>query len=93
MQLEAKKYLYDMQQAAKLLTDFTFAKNFGDYRGDPMLRSAVERQFEIIGEALAKLAKLDPVLGASLTDGPFRSCPTTKSCATSSICRPLVTRY
>ena len=26
MQLEAKKYLYDMQQAAKLLTDFTFAR-------------------------------------------------------------------
>jgi uncharacterized protein with HEPN domain len=68
MRLEAKKYLYDMQQAATLLTDFTSAKSFDDYRGDPMLKSAVERQFEIIGEALAKLAKLDQALATRLTD-------------------------
>lgn len=46
MRLEAKKYLYDMQQAAKLLTDFTSDRSFDDYRRDPMLKSAVERQFE-----------------------------------------------
>lgn len=68
MRLEAKKYLYDMQQAATLLIDFTSEKSFDDYRGDPMLKSAVERQFEIIGEALAKLAKLDQALATRLTD-------------------------
>jgi len=59
MQLESKKYLFDTKQAAGLLADFTRGKSFADFQGDPMLRSAVERQFEIIGEALTKLAKVD----------------------------------
>ena len=59
MQLESKKYLFDIKQAAGLLTDFTRGKSFADFQGDPMLRSAVERQSEIIGEALTKLAKVD----------------------------------
>lgn len=59
MQREAKKYLYDIQQSADLLAQFVTAKDFAAYTGDAMLRAAVERQFEIIGEALSKLAKLD----------------------------------
>jgi uncharacterized protein with HEPN domain len=59
MQLESKKYLFDIKQAADLLADFTRGKSFSDFQDDPMLRSAVERQFEIIGEALAQLAKAD----------------------------------
>lgn len=59
IQVEAKKYLYDIQQAAHRLTEFTSGKNFDDYEQDAMLRAAVERKFEIIGEALAQLAKLD----------------------------------
>jgi len=56
MPLEPKKYLYDIQQAASRIVDFTSGKTLDDYRGNAMLRSAVERQFEIIGEALAQLA-------------------------------------
>lgn len=59
MRLEAKKYLLDIQQAADLLTQFTAGKQFADYERDAMLRAAVERKFEIIGEALAQLVKLD----------------------------------
>lgn len=62
MRLEAKKYLYDIQQAASRIEEFTSGKQLDDYRRDPMMRSAVERQFEIIGEALSHLAKLDSLL-------------------------------
>jgi len=54
------KYLWDVQQAATLLTEFVSGKSFAQYEADAMLRSAVERQFEIIGEAMSQLARLDP---------------------------------
>ncbi len=68
MQLEAKKYLYDVQQATRRLTEFTAGKDFNDYQQDPMLRAAVERQFEIIGEALGQLAKLDRTIAARISE-------------------------
>jgi uncharacterized protein with HEPN domain len=70
MQLEAKKYLYDVRQAVALLTEFTVGKQFADYAREPMLRAAVEREFEVIGEALARLAKLDK--GLALTEAPAK---------------------
>ena len=51
MQVEAKKYLHDMSQAIGLLDGFCAGKTFADHERDAMLRAAVERQFEIIGEA------------------------------------------
>ena len=42
MRLEARKYLYDIQRAAALLTEFTVGKTFADYARDAMLRAAVE---------------------------------------------------
>lgn len=59
MRLEARKYLHDISQAIDLLTEFTGGKSYDDYCADKMLRAAVEREFEIIGEALSQLAKLD----------------------------------
>jgi len=47
-------------QAEGLIAGFIASQSFETYLEDPMLRSAVERQFEIIGEALSKLARLDP---------------------------------
>ena len=59
MRLEARKFLYDIHRAAGLLKEFTRGKTFDDYQREAMLRSAVERQFEIIGEAMTNLAKID----------------------------------
>ncbi len=51
----------------ELLTNFTAGKAFADYAHDAILRSAVERQFEIVGEATAQLvAKLDRGLAARI---------------------------
>ncbi|MCC7204559.1 MAG: DUF86 domain-containing protein [Phycisphaeraceae bacterium] len=43
--------LLDMLDAAEAAVSFAQGKRFEDYRQDPMLRSAIERQIEIIGEA------------------------------------------
>jgi uncharacterized protein with HEPN domain len=68
MRLDLAKYLYDMQQAAASLAAFIEGKSWSDYESNAMLRAAVERQFEIIGEALAQLAKRDPVLAARINE-------------------------
>jgi uncharacterized protein with HEPN domain len=56
MQLEAKKYLYDVQQAAARIAEFTAGKRFEVCQSCAMLRAAAERQFEVISEAPAQLA-------------------------------------
>ncbi len=68
MRLEARKYLYDLQQAAARIADFTAGQQFADYHANAMLRSAVERQFEIVGEALAQLARFDERLVARISE-------------------------
>jgi uncharacterized protein with HEPN domain len=67
MRPEAAKNLQDVQQACQLLTDFTRGKTFADYSTDALLRSAVERQFITIGEALSLATKLEPALGQSVS--------------------------
>ena len=64
MQLETRKYLFDIQRAIALLGEFTEGKTFEDYSRDAMRRAAVEREFEIIGEALTQLMKLDAAVAA-----------------------------
>ena len=59
MRLECKKLLADMQRAGFLVQQYTKGKTIEDYRRESLLRAGVERQFEIIGEALARLVKLD----------------------------------
>jgi len=43
--------LWDMLDAAKAATEFTKGRRFEDLMADRMLRNAVERNLEIIGEA------------------------------------------
>ncbi len=64
---EARAYLYDIEQATVLIEQFQRGKTFDDYRSDALLRSGVERQLEIIGEAVSKLSLVDPTTAARLT--------------------------
>ncbi len=65
---EVLKFLHDIQQACARLEQFTTGKTADDFRGDPQLRSAVERQFITIGEALQQALRVDPALDNSITD-------------------------
>ena len=67
MALQAKKYLHDIKSAVTLLQEFTRDKTFADYESDAMLCAAVEREFEIIGEAMTRLAGVDKELVGRIT--------------------------
>jgi len=67
MPRDVRKYLFDIEQACQLVSAFVAGKSFDHYQADPMLRSAVERQFEIIGEALNQALKVDPDLAQSIS--------------------------
>jgi len=67
-QLDIRKYIFNINEACQLLLQFNAGKTFSDYSTDPMLRSAVERQFEIIGETLAQALRLDPSLSSRISN-------------------------
>ncbi|MBX3433305.1 MAG: DUF86 domain-containing protein [Pirellulales bacterium] len=50
-------YLWDMLTAAQAVEEFTRDRSFADYEADLLLRSAVERQIEIIGEAARRVSQ------------------------------------
>ena len=70
MHPDTGKLLWDAQQAAERVARFTATKSFADYETDDFLRSAVERQFEIVGEALNQLSRLDPAIVATIAELP-----------------------
>jgi uncharacterized protein with HEPN domain len=59
MQHEVRKYLFDVAQAASDIQEFTRNLTYAQYSTDTKTQAAVERKFEIIGEALNRIKRLD----------------------------------
>jgi uncharacterized protein with HEPN domain len=56
MDLEIKKYLFDIQESIDSIEKYLGDKrDFKVYVADKMLRRAVEREFEIIGEPMSRI--------------------------------------
>lgn len=60
MKDEIRAHLHDIREAALAVKSFVAGKTYDEYINDEMLRSAVERKFEIIGEALNRISKECP---------------------------------
>jgi uncharacterized protein with HEPN domain len=65
---EVLKLLQDMQDASNDIAAFAAGKSFDVFRHDKQLRRAIERCFEIVGEALSQLRKIDPTTTERITD-------------------------
>lgn len=65
---QAATLLWDARRAAERIARFTAGRSFDDYLNDDMLRAAVERQFEIIGEAFTGLERVDAAVAAQVPD-------------------------
>lgn len=59
MHLRAPKLLEDIRYAADFVKTATLGLSLVDFNSNRLLRQAVERNFEIIGEAMRRLEKLD----------------------------------
>ncbi len=68
MTVETKKLLLDVREAGDSILQHTVGKSLDEYSGDRFFRRAVEREFEIIGEALRRLESLDSATAARITD-------------------------
>jgi uncharacterized protein with HEPN domain len=70
MEIKAAKRLLDAVEAARRIRQFTAKLNFQQFSNNELIRSAVERQFEIIGEALGRAAEEDSGLAIKIPDLP-----------------------
>jgi uncharacterized protein with HEPN domain len=61
MKREIKKYLFDIKTSIDSIFDFLGEKrDFFEYQNNKLLRRGVEREIEIIGEAMNRILRFDP---------------------------------
>lgn len=68
MRPEAAAFLWDVRRASEQIAEFIAGLDEDAYLADSLRRSAVERQLEIVGEALNNLRKVDPDTAALIPD-------------------------
>jgi len=65
---DREAFLWDMLQAARNIENFIDGKTLDEYESDDLLRSAVERQFLIIGEAASQAVRHFPEIEGEISD-------------------------
>jgi len=70
MHRDPRAFLWDVQAAAQAIHAFTADLDSKAYLGNELVQAAVERKFEVIGEALNQLAKLAPATAGRIPDVP-----------------------
>lgn len=68
MQREGASFLEDADHAAGLAQRFAYARTREELDADPLLRAGLERELQIVGEALSQLARLDSGLASRITE-------------------------
>lgn len=67
MHPKAPKLLEDVRDAAAFIREAVRGKTLDDYQHHRLLRQAIERNFEIIGEAMNRLTQHDPDTAAGIS--------------------------
>ena len=67
MRPDLQERLRHVLEAGETILKITAGKTFADYENDLVLRLAVERLFEIVGEALREAGRLDATVGERVT--------------------------
>jgi uncharacterized protein with HEPN domain len=62
MQVELKSWAYDITKAIQEIEVFLVGIGFESYQNDLKTKRAIERNLEIIGEAMNRMLKKDPSL-------------------------------
>jgi uncharacterized protein with HEPN domain len=68
MRRDPRAYLWDMREYAHLVGEFIGQAPLDRYLADKLLQSAVERQVQNLGEALAQLARIEPQLALRIPE-------------------------
>ena len=68
MHVKTPKLLADIIDAAEFIVETTHGENLPQYRMNRRLRQAVERNFEIIGEAVNRLIRIDPAVAQHISN-------------------------
>jgi uncharacterized protein with HEPN domain len=68
MQRDVRAFLWDVREAALAIQNFTTGLDADGYMTNELVQSAVERKFEVIGEALNQLAKANASIAARIPD-------------------------
>lgn len=63
-----KKVLLDVVESSNSILEWCDKKSFKDYSVDRQFRRSVEREFEIIGEALNRVRRKDPEIAKRIED-------------------------